>query len=154
LSFGSRGSGCSSSKAHLPHVSLLSQPGTRAWYPAGYPERALERDHSILVSRRLSATGIRFLGILFPPGDWAFLTAGLPAHRIGALDPDGLSMFRTRETRLGLGALYTPGTAVSTRPRYVHDRRLPHRNGTVPARPALLAVPDGLHDEASARVSG
>ena len=40
-----------------------------------------------------------------------------------------------RETRLGLGALFTPGTAVSTRPRRVRDRRLPHHNGTsLPAR--------------------
>jgi hypothetical protein len=52
----------------------------------------------------------------------------------------------------GLGALCTPGTAVSTRPRNVHDRRLPHRNGIVPTRPALLPDPDGLGDEASPRV--
>jgi hypothetical protein len=68
------------------------------------------------VSRRLSAAGVCFLGILFPPGDRAFVTVGLPAHRTGALDPVGVSMFSTCETRLGLGALRTPGTAVSTRP--------------------------------------
>jgi hypothetical protein len=45
-------------------------------------------------------------------------------------DPGGFSMFRMRETRLGLGALSTPGTTVSTRPRRVRDRRLPHHNGT------------------------
>jgi hypothetical protein len=50
-------------------------------------------------------------------------------------DPGGFSMFRMRETRLGLGALFTPGTTVSTRPRRVRDRRLPHHNGTsLPAR--------------------
>jgi hypothetical protein len=38
-------------------------------------------------------------------------------------------MFRTRETRLGKDVLYTPGTAVPTRPRMLHDRRLPHHNG-------------------------
>ena len=32
-------------------------------------------------------------------------------------DPSGVSMFRTRETRPGPGALYTPGTAVPARPR-------------------------------------
>ncbi len=33
-----------------------------------------------MVSRRLSATGIRFSVILFPPGSWALLTVGLPAN--------------------------------------------------------------------------
>jgi hypothetical protein len=51
-------------------------------------------------------------------------------------------MFRTRETRLGLGALSTPGTTVSTRPQALYDRRLPHRNGDVPTCPALPPVPD------------
>jgi hypothetical protein len=32
-------------------------------------------------------------------------------------DPSGVSMFRTHETRLGPDALFTPGTAVPTRPR-------------------------------------
>jgi hypothetical protein len=72
----------------------------------------------------------------------------------GVPDPDGFSMFRTRETWLGLGALYTPGTAVSTRPRRIHDRRLPHRNGRIPVCPALLSDPDSYTDEASSRVSG
>jgi hypothetical protein len=40
----------------------------------------------------------------------------LTSTRTGVLDPVGVSMFSTCETRLGLGALYTPGTAVSTRP--------------------------------------
>ena len=37
--------------------------------------------------------------------------------------------FRTRETRTGPGALYTPGTAVPTRPGSIPDRRLPHLSG-------------------------
>ena len=57
----------------------------------------------------LSAAGLRFLGILSPPGNWAPLTVGLPGRHNGAPDPDGVSMFRTRETRLGPGALYTRG---------------------------------------------
>jgi len=36
-------------------------------------------------SRFLSAAGIRFLGVLFPPGSSAFLTVGLPPQRV----PDG-----------------------------------------------------------------
>jgi hypothetical protein len=61
-------------------------------------------------------------------------------------------MFRTRETRLGLDVLYTPGTAVSTRSRMLHDRRLPHRNGIVPVSPALHPDPESSADEASARI--
>jgi hypothetical protein len=38
-------------------------------------------------------------------------------------------MFRTCETRLAQGALFTPGAAVSTRPVILPGRRLPHRNG-------------------------
>ena len=49
--------------------------------------------------------------------------------RAPAPDPDEVSMFRTRETRLDLGALCTPGAAVSTRPVIVPGRRLPHLNG-------------------------
>jgi hypothetical protein len=33
-----------------------------------------------MVSRCLSATGIRFSAILFPPGSWALLAVGLPAN--------------------------------------------------------------------------
>jgi hypothetical protein len=53
-----------------------------AWYPASYPGPATWRSsHTVLVSCCLSATGVRFLGILCPPGDWALLTVGLPAHQ-------------------------------------------------------------------------
>lgn len=92
-----------------------------AWYPASYPGTAAWRSsHHILVSCRLSATGIRFLGILFHARElgspYGRLTGTRPSEAGAIPDPDGFSMFRTRETRLGLGALYTPGTAVSTRP--------------------------------------
>jgi hypothetical protein len=46
-------------------------------------------------------------------------------------------MFRTREMRLGKGVLYTPGTAVPTRPRMLHDRRLPHHSGASLISPVL-----------------
>jgi len=61
-------------------------------------------------------------------------------------------MFRTREMRLGKDVLYTPGTAVFARPRMLHDRRLPHRNGTVPVFPALHPGPESYADEASSRI--
>src|SRR6266498_5348105 len=90
------------SKAYPPHVSLLSQPGTRPGIrpvirnPTGWRDRR----QRIPVSCCLSATGIGFLGVLFPPRDSASLTVGLPPHpRRGG--PDGVSTFRTYETRPG-----------------------------------------------------
>ena len=64
-----------------------------------------------LVSCCLSATGVRFLGILSRPGIPPLLRSAYRTASSGA-DPSGVSMFRTRETRLGPGALFTPGTAV------------------------------------------
>jgi hypothetical protein len=55
-----------------------------AWYPASYPGTAAWRSgHAVPVSCCLSAAGLRFLGILFPPRNSALLTVGLPAlaHR-------------------------------------------------------------------------
>ena len=49
----------------------------------------------------LRRTGIRFLGILVPPGNWAFVASGLPGAPGGAPDPDGVSTFRMREQRPG-----------------------------------------------------
>src|SRR5258705_1371471 len=48
-----------------------------------------------------------------PPSRSAYRHA--PAHRRSTPDPDGVSTFHTRKTRLGLGALCIPGTTVSTR---------------------------------------
>jgi hypothetical protein len=65
---------------------------------------------------------------------------GSPYGRLtGAIAPDldGVSMFRTREMRLGKGVLYTPGTAVPTRPRMLRDRHLPHRSGASLISPVL-----------------
>ncbi len=54
----------------------------------------------------------------------------LPAHtRACTADPDGVSTFRTHETRTGPGALSTPGTAVSAGHRYLRGRRLPPPSG-------------------------
>jgi hypothetical protein len=39
-------------------------------------------------------------------------------------------MFRTRETRLAQGALFTPGAAVPAATGVLPAARLPHRNGT------------------------
>jgi hypothetical protein len=70
------------------------------------------------VSCCLSAAGVRFLGLPVPPGDCAFLAIGLPCTAEGACwDPDGVSMFRTNEIRVGSGAPFTPGQRCS------HSRR-------------------------------
>ena len=81
-----------------------------------------------MLSCCLSAAGIRFLSILSRPGIPPPSRSAYHAATCGA-DPDEVSMFRTRETRLAQGALFTPGTAVSTRPVILPGRRLPHRNG-------------------------
>jgi hypothetical protein len=91
------------------------------------------------------------LGHPFPSRGSAPLTIGLPA-RFGAPDHDGVSMFRTRETRLGLGALSTPGTAVFSRPTHILDRRLPLSIGQPLFFPVQLSDPGSTPDEASARV--
>ena len=55
----------------------------------------------MLVSCRLSPTGIRFLDILFPPENSALLTVGLPTRHRGGPDSVGVPMFRTHEMRPG-----------------------------------------------------
>jgi hypothetical protein len=61
-------------------------------------------------------------------------------------------MFRTRETRLGMGALSTPRTAVFTRSPHIHDRRLPLFIGQPLFSPVKPSDPESTPDEASARV--
>jgi hypothetical protein len=76
-------------------------PGHPARYPAGYPEPPAEGP----VSRSgfPSPFGVPALAcwvILLPPGMCAFLTVGLPGH-LRCPDPDGVTTFRTHETRPG-----------------------------------------------------
>jgi hypothetical protein len=70
----------------------------------------------------------------------------------GGADPRGVSMFRTRETRLGPGALFTPGTAVPSRPANLPDRRTPPSSGRSLFTPVRQSAPGCNRDEASARV--
>ena len=88
-------------RADRPHLGFLSPFGCRHWL-LGHPVPPVELVHRYL---RLTAT----------------------LH--GAADPDGVSVFRTHETRLGLGAPCTPGTVVSTRPRTILGRHPPPHNG-------------------------
>jgi hypothetical protein len=77
--------------------------------------------HDVPVSCRLSATGIRFLVILCPPGSWAFLAVGLPVLLPGP-DPDGVATFRAHELRPGW---------VPSLPRGL---RCPHGRQVIPGR--------------------
>jgi hypothetical protein len=84
-------------------------------YPAGYPRPASWRTGiAIVVSRCLSATGIRFSVILFPPGNWALLTVGLPNAPTGASGPRRGYHVPHARAATGEGALCTPGTTVLT----------------------------------------
>jgi hypothetical protein len=75
-----------------------------------------------MVSCCLSATGIRFSVILFPPGSWALLTVGLP--NLGS-DPDRVSAFRMHELRPGWAPSIPRGQRCSPGPRRLTARRLP-----------------------------
>jgi hypothetical protein len=70
----------------------------------------------------------------------------------GGADPRGVSMFRTRETRLGPGALFTPGTAVPSRPANLPGRRTPPSSGRSLFTPVQHSAPGCNRDEASTRV--
>ena len=107
-----------------------------AWYPASYPGTAAWRSgHVVPVFLLPFGRRPSLLGHPVPATEF-----GSPYGRLTgahAPDLDGVSMFRTREMRLGKGVLYTPGTAVPTRPRMLHDRRLPHHSGVSLISPVL-----------------
>ena len=69
----------------------------------------------------------------------------------GGADPSGVSMFRTRETRLAQGALCTPGAAVPARP-VILPAAACRISTACPCRPGLQLAPGRIIDEASARV--
>ncbi len=109
----------------------------------------------VLGSCRLSTHRHSLLGHPLPARE-----LGLPHGRLTrpptimvGWDPVGVSMLRTRKSRLGLGALCAPGTTVSTRPQTFYGRRLPHPSGNVPTCPAPHSDPGSHRDEASSRVS-
>jgi hypothetical protein len=105
-----------------------------------------------LVSCCLSAAGVRFLGILSRPGLVPLSRSAYRTATVSGADPRGFSMFRTRETRPGAGALSTPGTAV---PATARGHPWPPRAAfqrPVPILPVLHSVPGSGDDEASARV--
>ena len=102
----------------------------------------------------------RFPAAFRPPAfaSWASCPArefGPPYGRLtenSVPDPDGVYMFRTRETPPGPGALCTPGTAVPAQSR-VHPVTAACRLATAgPCRPGHATRPGRFPHEASARV--
>jgi len=124
---------CSSpSMAHLPTSAPFRVRHTSGIRPVIHPPRVGGPGRRRVVSRRLSATGIRLLGILFPPGSSALLTVGLPDDQLDRLDPDGVPTFRTHKIR--------PGWAPSvSRDRWCSPGWLsfPNRHRRLPRRPVL-----------------
>ena len=80
------------------------------------------------VSRCVSAAGVRFSVIRFPPRDWALLTVGLPGKTF-CPDLDGVTAFRTHELRPGWVPPITRGQVVLARPGRLPDRHPPLPSG-------------------------
>jgi hypothetical protein len=100
----------------------------------------------------LRRTGIRFLGILFPPGASAFVASGLPAAPYGAA---GLRRgFHVPHARAatGVGAPSTPGPAVFTRPAKICPAAACRSSTARPCTPVFIPSPEALGNEASAGV--
>src|SRR5262249_3239254 len=107
-------------KGSPAHVSALSGPATRLVSGQLCQTISGGADHVAWVSCRLSTTGVRFLGILFPPRVSAPLAIGLPD-----LTARTRRVFHVPHIRdsTGLGALFTPEPAVLSRP--AHNPRSP-----------------------------
>src|SRR6202043_4034274 len=102
------------SKAHLPtSAPLRAQPPPLVSDRFPMITAQEERRHHDHKSRCLSAIGIRFLSILFPPRNSAPLTIGLPTPK--SRTRRGFHVPRTRDTT-GEGALYTPRPPELARP--------------------------------------
>ena len=112
-------------------VSALSSRVTRDPYPASYPRPpAGGAGQPVAVSCCLSATGVRFSVIRFPPRSWALLTVGLPAN--GRTSTGLPRSARTSSDRGGC-PLYPGDDGAHPGPGTVPGRRLPHLSGNVPA---------------------
>ena len=123
-------------------------------YPASYAGRPAEGPAvGVPVFCCLSATGVRFLAILCPLGNWASLTVGLPALS-QSRTPTGLSRFA--RVRYGRGGcpLY-PGDCGALHGRHgIPGRRTPLLNGEVPVPRRNTPPSEASANEASSRVRG
>ena len=131
LSLGSGVSGASSFKGspatRQPAFAAGTRPGIR---PVIREAPGWRTGTALPLSRCLSAAGISFLGVLFPPGDWAPLTVGLPAApRRHYRTLTGFP--RSARMRCGRAGcpLYPGSDGVPCDHRDVRGRRLPPCNG-------------------------
>ena len=131
MSLGSGVSGTSPFKGSPATRQPAFAAGHQARYPASYTESTGWRTGNALpLSCCLSAAGIGFLGVLFPPGNPAFLTVGLPAApRRRSRTLTGFP--RSAHMRCGRAGcpLYPGGDGVPSGHRDVRDRRLPPCSG-------------------------
>lgn len=102
-------------------------PGHQDRYPASYPHQPSGARPSAAVSCRLSAHRRSLLEHPVPARTSAPLTVGLPG--IEPLDPDGVSTFRTSETRPGWVPSIPRGRRCSRDRLVFPGRRLPSPNG-------------------------
>jgi len=113
----------------------------------------------VLVSCRLSSTGVGFLSILFPPEGSALLTVGLPDRRPSGPDSVGVSVFRTRETRPGWvpsllrggGVLPTSAASLVGACRFPAASPIPRWN--VPSAELLITEHAKIHSRSPVRPS-
>lgn len=75
--------------AYLIHVSPLSSPAKRGWYPPSCSQRG-RAPCAWPFLRAFAPTALASWIILFPHGTSAFVTSGLPADKP---DPYGVSVF-------------------------------------------------------------
>ena len=101
-----------------------------------------------MVSRCVSAAGVRFSVILFPAGSWASLTVGLPAK---AGPRRGFRVSHARAA-IGVGALSTPGTTVLILAGVAHRPAPAASQRHVPAPRHSIHRCGAPLDEASTRV--
>jgi len=151
LSFGSGGSGASSSEAHPPHVSLLSQPGTR---PGIRP----------VIRRRPVGGPVVDAAVFLSPFSYRHSLLGRPVPVTELNSPHGrptAEILRTvtgfpRSTRVRCGRVGCPlnpggdGIHATVEESSVVVCRLPAASLFV--SPALLSDPESCRDEASTRV--
>ena len=99
----------------------------------------------------LRRTGIRFLGILVPPGNWAFVTSGLPAAPGGGRTLTGFPRSACTSSDRGGRPLDPEASGVPTTGK--DSPAAACRSSTArPCTPVFIPSPGALGNEASAGV--
>jgi len=122
-----------STQAHLARVSTLSGPGTTSRIRPVIPRAAGggADPHALRFPAAFQQPALASRAIPHPPGDWAFLTVGLP-DTTSCPDPDGVTTFHTCKIRPGRAPPISRGRRYSPGRYEVLDRRLPLFHGSAP----------------------